>query len=134
MYSPTVLYVDDSPQLLKLRKTALESEGYSVKIAASSFSAMRILHETPIDAVLLEYKLEGLDAEAIARHIKDTFPNLPIILLSAFFEMPERILWLVDEFVLKSELPQGLISTIKRLTHEANTKDASPAPWFLNAA
>ena len=52
-------------------------------------------------AVLLEYKLEGMDVEAVACHIKQRFPNLPIILLSAYCEMPERILWLVDEYVMK---------------------------------
>ncbi|MGA2990860.1 MAG: hypothetical protein ABSD88_10345, partial [Candidatus Korobacteraceae bacterium] len=47
-------------------------------------------------AVLLEYKLEGMDAEAVAYQIKQRFPRLPIILLSAYSQMPERILWLVD--------------------------------------
>jgi hypothetical protein len=32
-------------------------------------------------AVLLEYKHEGMDVEAVACHIKQRFPNLPIILL-----------------------------------------------------
>jgi hypothetical protein len=35
--------------------------------------------------------------------IKERFPNLPII-LSAYSEMPERILWLVEDSVMKSEL------------------------------
>ncbi|MGA2648235.1 MAG: hypothetical protein ABSF15_26390 [Candidatus Sulfotelmatobacter sp.] len=48
---------------------------------------------------VLEYKQEGMDAEAVACHIKQRFPKLPIILLSAYCEMPERILWLVDEYV-----------------------------------
>jgi hypothetical protein len=47
-----------------------------------------------------------MDMEAIAWHTKRRFPNLPIILLSAYSEMPERILWLVDEYVMKSELPE----------------------------
>ena len=59
-------------------------------------------------AVLLEYKQEGIDAEAIACQVKQRFPHLPIILLSAYSEMPERILWLVDEYVMKSELPEQL--------------------------
>jgi hypothetical protein len=32
------------------------------------------LEETSVPAVLLEYKLEGIDAEAIACHIKQRFP------------------------------------------------------------
>ena len=32
----TVLCVDDSPQVLERRKTALESDGYCVKVASST--------------------------------------------------------------------------------------------------
>jgi len=58
-----------------------------------------------------------MDAEAIACHLKQQFPKLPIILLSAYSEMPERILWLVDEYVMKSELPEGLVRIIEQATH-----------------
>jgi hypothetical protein len=55
-----------------------------------------------------------MDVEAVAFHIKQRFPNLPIILLSAYCDMPERILWLVDEYVMKSELPERLVPVIDR--------------------
>jgi CheY-like chemotaxis protein len=62
----------------------------------------------------LEYKAEGMDAEAVACHIKQRFPDLPIILLSGYSELPERILWLVDEYVMKSELPERLVPIIEQ--------------------
>jgi DNA-binding NtrC family response regulator len=114
---PTVLCIDDRPQALQLRKTTLESHGCRVQVASSSFTAMKMLEETSVAGVLLEYKLEGLDAEAIACHIKQRFPDMPIILLSAYSDMPQRILWLVDDFVMKSELPERLISSIGRVTN-----------------
>jgi two-component system OmpR family response regulator len=117
MDSPTVLCIDDIPQALELRKATLESHGYCVEIASSGYSAMKMLEESSVAAVLLEYKQEGMDAEALACHIKQQFPNLPIILLSAYCEIPERILWLVDEYVMKSELPKGLVRIIERATH-----------------
>jgi two-component SAPR family response regulator len=55
-----------------------------------------------------------MDSEAVASDIKQWFPNLPIILLSAYSEMPERILWLVDEYLMKSELPERLVRVIER--------------------
>ncbi|MGA2950587.1 MAG: response regulator [Candidatus Sulfotelmatobacter sp.] len=116
MESPTLLCIDDLPQALELRKATLESHGYCVKIASSGHTAIKMLEETSVAAVLLEYKQEGMDAEAVACHIKQRFPNLPIILLSAYSEMPERILWLVDEYVMKSELPERLVPIIER-TH-----------------
>jgi two-component system, NtrC family, response regulator GlrR len=119
MDSPTVLYIDDLPQALMHRKATLESHGYRVQIASSGCPALKLLEEMPVVAVLLEYKQEGLDAEAVACHIKQRFPNLPIILLSAYSEMPERILWLVDEFVMKSELSERLVPIIERATEQA---------------
>jgi CheY-like chemotaxis protein len=116
MDSPTVLCIDDLPQVLELRKAALESHGYCVKTASSGYTAMKMLEETSVAAVLLEYRTEGMDAEAVAYQIKQRFPKLPIILLSAYAEVPERILWLVDEYVPKSELPEGLVRTIERET------------------
>jgi CheY-like chemotaxis protein len=81
MDSPTVLCIDDRPQALELRKVTLESHGYCVKIASNGYTAMKMLEETSVAAVLLEYKHEGMDVEAVACHIKQRFPNLPIILL-----------------------------------------------------
>ena len=111
---PTVLYIDDRPQMLELRKATLGPQGYCVKIASTGYAAIKMLEETSVDAVLLEYKQEGMDAEAVAYHIKQRFPNLPIILLSAYSEIPERILWLVDEYVMKSEMPERLMLIIER--------------------
>jgi two-component system response regulator GlrR len=120
MDSPLVLCIDDLPPVLELRKATLESHGYCVKIASSGHTAMKLLEDAPVTAVLLEYKQEGMDAEAIAWHIKQRFPNLPIILLSAYSEMPERILWLVDEYVMKSELPERLVPIIERAHSRAS--------------
>jgi DNA-binding NtrC family response regulator len=128
MGSPTVLCVDDRSQVLELRKATLESHGYHVKIASSGYTTMKILGERSAIAVLLEYKQEGLDAEALACLIKQRFPNLPIILLSAYSEMPERILWLVDEYVMKSELPERLVPIIERACKRARRSEEGRQP------
>ena len=114
MDSPAVLCIDDRLQVLDLRKVTLESHGYCVHIASSGHSAMKILRETTIAVVLLEYRLEGMDSEAVASDIKQWFPDPPLILLSAYCDMPERILWLVDEYLMKSELPERLVWVIER--------------------
>jgi CheY-like chemotaxis protein len=114
MNSPTLLCIDDRPEMLELRQATLQSLGYCVKVASSGYVAIETLEKTSVAAVLLEYKQEGMDAEAIACHIKQRFPNLPIILLSAYSEMPERILWLVDEYVMRSELAERLVPIIER--------------------
>jgi DNA-binding NtrC family response regulator len=116
-----VLCIDDRPQVLQLRKAALAFQDFYVKTALSGYAAIKVLEETSVAAVLLEYRQEGMDAEAIAYQIKQRFPNLPIILLSAYIDMPERILWLVDEYVMKSELPEGLVRAVEKVTRPTNT-------------
>jgi len=124
MGSVTALCIDDSPQVLHLRKATLKSYGYRVRIASSGYAAMKLLKKKSVAAVLLDYKLEGMDAEAVAGHIKQQFPNLPIILLSAFSEIPERVLWLVDEYVMKREVPQGLVRVLQRIARPADAGEA----------
>jgi two-component system response regulator HydG len=127
MESPSLLCIDDSLHLLRLRKATLEANGYQVKTASSGYTAMKLLNESSIAAVLLDYKLEGMDAEALAYQIKQRFPKLPIILLSAYSEMPERILWLVDEYVMKSELPESLLRIVERAMRPTNIDQGGPA-------
>ena len=99
----------------------LESGGYHVETVTSGYDAIKTLQATSIDAVLLEYTHQGIDAEAIACQIRRRFPNIPIVLLSAHFEMPEPILWLVDAYVMKSEPPEELVRVIEKVTRPTNT-------------
>jgi CheY-like chemotaxis protein len=122
MLSPIVLCIDDRPQLLDLRKATLESCGYCVKVTSSGHAAIKILEESQVAAILLEYKLEGMDAQAMAFHIKQRFPRVPIVLVSAYSDMPERILWLVDEYVMKSEPLEGLARAIERVRRSADSR------------
>jgi len=130
----TLLCIDDRPQLLELRKALLESHGYLVKTALSGQTAMKMLQDTPVAAVLLEYKTEGMDAEAVAYHVKLHFPSIPIILLSAYTCTPERILWLVDEYVMRSELSERLIPAIERATARSQTDEIRKPASRTNAA
>lgn len=54
MGSLTLLCIDDRPEMLKLRKATLESHGYSVRIASSTYTAINMLEQTSVDAVLVE--------------------------------------------------------------------------------
>jgi CheY-like chemotaxis protein len=119
---PIVLCIDDRAEFLELRKAVLESGGYHVETATSGYAAIKTMRATSVDAVLLEYKQEGIDAEAIACQIQRRFPNIPIVLVSAYFQMPERILWLVNAYVMKSEMPEGLLRVINTVTRPTNTE------------
>lgn len=120
MPSGTLLYVDDAPTMLQLRKAGLERLGYSVFTATDARSAIAVLEQTPVAAVLVEYKREGIDAEALAFHIKQRFPTRPLILLSAFSELPERILWLVDEYLMRSEPLERIAAIVSQVAQSAD--------------
>lgn len=119
MSSSVLLCIDDRPQMLQVRKARLEELGYFTEIATSAPSAIAMLERAPVDAVLVEYKLEGMDAEAVAFHIKQRFPKQPIILLSAYSDVPERVLWLVDDYVMRSEPVERLAQVIGKVTRSA---------------
>lgn len=116
----TLLLVDDSHTILQLRTARLQDLGFAVSTATNSVSALAVLERTRVAAVLLEYKLEGMDAEAVAFHIKQRFPTMPVILLSAFDDLPERVLWLVDEYVMKSEPLEKIAEVVQRVASAAN--------------
>jgi len=52
----------------------LESQGFSVKLASNGYDAIQMLEKPFVAAALLEYNQEGLDAEAVACHLKHRFP------------------------------------------------------------
>jgi DNA-binding response OmpR family regulator len=121
-----LLYVDDSPQRLQARKANLERLGFTVAIANSAQDAMTILDEVRIDAVLLDSQPECMDAEAVAFYVKQRFPNEPVLLLSAQSEaeVPESILWLVDDYLMTSEMPGRLSAAIQKVCRPGRV----PAP------
>jgi len=115
MLSSHLLCIDDRPELLKLRKGSLEQQGYEVETATNAITAIKAMAKHPAAAVLLDYKLEGVDAQALAYLIKQRHPHVPIVLLSAYSEMPESLLWLVDEYVMKSEPVDKLAEIINKV-------------------
>ena len=121
MPSWILLCIDNRPQFLQIRKARLEPLGFSVATTASAPAGIAILENTAVAAVLLDYKSEGMDAEAVAYLIKQRFPDQPTILLSAYAEMPERILWLVDEYVMRSEPLERLAQVIERVRRGSDT-------------
>ena len=127
MPQPTVLCVDDRPSLLQLRQAMLEDHGYAVVTAKDATTALAQLQTLAIAAVILEYKSEGMDAEALAWLIKRNFPQQRVILLSAYSDVPERVLWLVDDYVMRSEPLDGLLHVIERVAGSAIAKSARAA-------
>ena len=80
----------------------------------STISGCRSKNRQTIAAIVVEYRHEGIDAEAVAFQIKQRFPQQLIILLSAYSDMPERVLWLMDDYVMRSEPLETVAKVIER--------------------
>ena len=80
-----VLLVDDTPANLKLLRQALEPEGYSILIASSGETALKIACNGQPDLILLDVQMPGLDGFETCRCLKENpaTQDIPVIFVTA---------------------------------------------------
>jgi len=120
----TILCVDDHWNGLISRKMLLESNGYNVLEATGGEEGLRLLLSHPVDAVVLDYQMPGMNGDVVAAKMKRAKSHIPIMLLSSFGPLPKSKLEAVDIFLSKSEPPKVLLS---KLQHLLNRR---PKPFF----
>jgi CheY-like chemotaxis protein len=112
----TVLCIDDEEPGLKVRKILLESAGHRVLTARSGGEGIRVFQAEPVDAVILDYWMSGMNGVAVARELKRLRPSTPIIILSAYGTLLDEALGVADVWIRKGEEdPQYLLAKIKEL-------------------
>lgn len=108
-----VLCVDDDDAILRLRKVLLDAAGYSVITAASGPEALETLTKgTVVDLVLLDYLMPGMNGDVLAENLRQRYPNLRLIAVSAVGQLPATLLNAVDSHVQKGQDPEILLSVI----------------------
>ncbi|HJT70134.1 MAG TPA: response regulator [Terriglobales bacterium] len=121
-----LLCVDDDPNTLKLRKLVLEAAGYSVHTANSGESALRALAQgKAADLVLLDYLMPEMNGTELATRLREQYPHMPLIAVSAIGQLPESLLNLVDAHFMKGQSPDLLLSTISGILDQLHEKDVS---------
>jgi CheY-like chemotaxis protein len=116
-----LLCVDDDLETLKLRKLLLESSGYSVATANSGESALRVLEQgTNFDLVLLDFLMPGMNGDELARRLREQYPELPLVAVSAVGELPPSLIKRLDANVQKGQDPEVLLSTISNILSETD--------------
>jgi PAS domain S-box-containing protein len=80
---PSILIVDDEPDICRTLSDLLEHEGYDVASAEKGKDAIAKIHERPFSAVLLDLGLPDIDGSTVLRSVTEVYPNLPIIILTA---------------------------------------------------
>jgi CheY-like chemotaxis protein len=112
---PLILCVDDEWNGLEGRKMLLEEAGCKVLVATNGADALQLFASHPVDLVLLDYHLPGMNGDVVAEHMKAGRPDVPVALLSADDGLPESALRWIDAFVSKSESPANLLQIVEHL-------------------
>ena len=78
-----ILIVDDDEALRESLELILSADGYSVLSADGGESALAIIDQSPVDAVLCDLRMPGIDGFDLMPQIARLLPGVPIILMSA---------------------------------------------------
>lgn len=86
-----VLVIDDEEKLRTLLARIISLEGFEVHQAADCKAALKKLEHTDIDIVLCDVKLPDGNGVELSKKIKDAYPLLEIILLTAYGNIPDGV-------------------------------------------
>lgn len=110
-----VLCVDDESVGLTVRKMTLESQGYRVLTAENGPDGLAMFSAERIDLVVLDYMMPGMNGGVLAERMKRLKPSVPILLLSAYVDLPHETLALVDKYLTKGDGPVVMLHAIAEL-------------------
>jgi DNA-binding NtrC family response regulator len=82
MASFHVLLVDDEVAFLETLAKRLRKRNIDITLASSAQQALRTLRERPVDVVVLDLKMPGMDGIQAVREIKRTTPLVEVIMLT----------------------------------------------------
>jgi CheY-like chemotaxis protein len=113
--NPLILCIDDEALGLQIRKAVLEREGYRVLTALDGASGLNLFLDEPVEGVILDYFMPGMDGGQVAAAMRKQRPAVPILLLSAYVNLPTEVVQMVDFTVLKGEGPAELLTKVRRM-------------------
>jgi DNA-binding response OmpR family regulator len=111
----TLLVVDDNETVLELLDLLLSYHGSTVVRARSGSECLAIVNRQPVDLVVLDVMMPGLDGIEVSAELKRSLPSLPIVLLTAKDDMATRAAAMslgVSEFVVKPINKQDFLTRI----------------------
>lgn len=122
MSAPSLLLVDDEPQIVRALTPALQAAGYVVDVAATGEEALARVAAAPCDVVVLDLGLPDLDGKDVLRRLR-SWSDAPVIVLSARDLESEKIAALdagADDYVNK---PVGIGELLARLRAALRGRD-----------
>ena len=122
---PHLLIVDDDLRLRALLETYLQREGFQVVLASNWRQMERVLHETPVDLMVLDLMLPDRSGLEICRDLRAAGNPLPIVMLTAKGDDVDRILGLeigADDYLPKPCNPRELVARIRAVLRRHQTQ------------
>jgi excisionase family DNA binding protein len=117
---PTVLVVDDDPDLQELFKAFLKKIGFSRVVVGTAKDAIHSLKKQKFDLMFLDLQLPDAPGDQVYKTAKRIDPDLNVIVITGYpdSEMLDRILQISPVTVLKKPLKiEQLNQTVKILGH-----------------
>ena len=111
----TILCIDDEPNGLVARKAILKNKGYEVLTALSGPEGLKLFKANPVNAVVLDYAMPGMDGGQVAAELKRLNPDIKILLLSAYVDIPKETLQRVDKQSVKGVSPTSFLVDLEQL-------------------
>lgn len=88
MPEANILVVDDNAGIRRLLYELLTQEGYRVQTAENGLECLIKVQDNEPDLVVLDAKMPGKSDLETVKELKKSHPDLPIIMITAYSEMP----------------------------------------------
>ncbi|NIR44442.1 MAG: response regulator transcription factor [Gemmatimonadetes bacterium] len=110
-----ILVIEDNRDLAFGLQTALEVEGYEVRVAEDGPGGLREAGEYEPDLVVLDLMLPGMDGYRVLRALRESGFDAPVLILTARAEETDKVLGFdtgADDYVTK---PFGVLELLARV-------------------
>lgn len=112
-----LLWVDDEIEHLKSHIFFLQEKGYEIDTSTNGKDALLMLKENRYNLVFLDENMPGLSGLDTLVHIKESHPNLPVIMITKSEEesiMDKAIGSKIEDYLIKPVLPNQILLSIKK--------------------
>jgi two-component system KDP operon response regulator KdpE len=128
--STYILVVDDEPQITRVLKTTLSSQGYGVRTASDGDEALQMLKEWTPDLVITDLRMPNLGGLELCRQIRAK-SRIPIIVLSVKGEERIKVEALdagADDYVTKPFGVHELLARVRATLRRAAAPEEPESP------
>jgi DNA-binding response OmpR family regulator len=115
---PRVLVVEDDDAIAQVLQRSLRMEGYEVRVAGDGISALDQAHAFLPDLVILDLGLPKLDGIEVAKALRSSEDDIPILVLTARDAVESRVEGLdsgADDYLVKPFERQELLARLRAL-------------------